>query len=321
MAYAPRHHAERSLVASPYFNHTTPKQPDGYDSPISPLPRALLSQKLQERVKLERSSEWVRSQSSHSSFPDASPISELPSRTSYTDGGRSSRKSSATLDTAFKEKRNTRSTSRSLRDVERHSWRCSNDPFRTPGPPSPILRPSRRNTEKSHEDVDLNAKALKILVCNSNTVPIANAALTVLQLFLSGPAALLSFFVLIWTLLAFFVVIILQPFRLCTRRRTVCQDLVNFLSPLLSTELRLIYSSACTPETTFSAPSLFLTNLLAPVIAIGVMFASWVAAFFWVFSAILGDPGPEKTKNHNDGKASVLGLRTWWERWLCKSLR
>ncbi|KAK3080884.1 hypothetical protein LTS18_012233 [Coniosporium uncinatum] len=304
MTYAPRHHAERSPVAARYYNYTT-SQHHGNDSPISPLPKALLSQKLEDRERLARSSDWVRTQSSHSSFLDAYQTSEPPSRNSYAEGGPSSRKSSATLEASYKPKSTSGSTARSIVDVERQGRRYSHDPFRTPGPSPTSTYPTdrRRSEDEDVVEVNLNNKALQILF------------------FLSGPATLFSFLVLLWTLLAFIIVLVLQPFRLCSKGHSISQDLVNFLSPILHKQLRLIYSSACTPTTTFSAPALLFTNLLSPFISVGVLFSAWVAAFFWVFSAILGDPGPEKTKNHNDGKASVLAVRTWWERWLCKSLR
>lgn len=67
---------------------------------------------------------------------------------------------------------------------------------------------------------------------------------------------------------------------------------------------------------------LILVNLLSPLISMGVAGAAWVAAAFWFFNAILGDPdGSDKPKGYNDGRASVLGLRSWWETWLRRPLR
>jgi hypothetical protein len=64
---------------------------------------------------------------------------------------------------------------------------------------------------------------------------------------------------------------------------------------------------------------LVVVNLFAPVVATGVAIAAWTAAFFWFFSAILGDPAGQD--GHNDGRDSILGVRNWWDRWLSRALR
>jgi len=53
----------------------------------------------------------------------------------------------------------------------------------------------------------------------------------------------------------------------------------------------------------------------------GVAVAAWVAGAFWFFNAILGDPSGADEGRINDGRASVIGVRVWWERWLTRALR
>jgi hypothetical protein len=64
---------------------------------------------------------------------------------------------------------------------------------------------------------------------------------------------------------------------------------------------------------------LVLVHLLSPFISFGVAVAAWVAAIFWFYAAILGDP--DGTNGKDDGRAAVLGVRAWWERWLKRALR
>ncbi|KAI9741230.1 MAG: hypothetical protein M1834_002946 [Cirrosporium novae-zelandiae] len=59
--------------------------------------------------------------------------------------------------------------------------------------------------------------------------------------------------------------------------------------------------------------------LLAPFLSVGVAMATWVAAFFWAFAAILGDPDGRSSKD--DGRAAVLGVKSWWESWFRRALK
>ena len=64
---------------------------------------------------------------------------------------------------------------------------------------------------------------------------------------------------------------------------------------------------------------LVFINILGPVIALGVSMAAWVAASFWFFAGILGNPDGKDDKN--DGRAAVMGVRRFWEAWLIRGLR
>ncbi|OCL10532.1 hypothetical protein AOQ84DRAFT_289072 [Glonium stellatum] len=135
--------------------------------------------------------------------------------------------------------------------------------------------------------------------------------------YLSGPCALLSLLITLWTLLSLAIAVLLQPLRLCSKRPPFRDQLIGFLAPCLDLQLRLIYSAH--PRITYSAPLLLLIHVFSPVAAMGVAVASWTAACFWFFSAILGDPAGQD--GHNDGRATVLGVRNWWDRWLSRALR
>jgi hypothetical protein len=114
-----------------------------------------------------------------------------------------------------------------------------------------------------------------------------------------------------------FLILPLQVLRLFTTRPTLSSQLTTFLSPPLNLQLHLIYSH--NSATDYSPPLLVIIHLLSPLVAMGVAVAAWTAAFFWFFSAILGDPAGQD--GHNDGRDSIMGVRNWWEKWLCRALR
>jgi len=138
-----------------------------------------------------------------------------------------------------------------------------------------------------------------------------------LLLFLSGPCALLSAAITLWTIVALLLSLLLAPLRLCATRPSLSEQLKNLLAPALNLQLHLIYSHDSTSE--YSTPMLIVVHFFSPLVAFGVAIAAWTAAGFWFFSSILGDPGGHD--GHNDGKESILGVRNWWERWLSRALR
>jgi hypothetical protein len=151
---------------------------------------------------------------------------------------------------------------------------------------------------------------------NPRIVP-THHPLTDPQLYLSGPCALLSFLVMLWTMVALLISLLLQPFRLFSSRSTLPTQLTTFLAPPLNLQLHLVYSFSAADN--YSAPMLVVIHLFSPFVAVGVAIAAWTAACFWFFSAILGDPAGQD--GHNDGKESILGVRNWWDRWLSRALR
>ncbi|KAF2400251.1 hypothetical protein EJ06DRAFT_556594 [Trichodelitschia bisporula] len=152
------------------------------------------------------------------------------------------------------------------------------------------------------EEVILEHKALKILI------------------YLSFFAPIVSFLITIWTVLCLVAICFLQPVRLCKKGPSFGQQVIKFLSSAHRSQLIFIYSSLETDA--YSAPVLVVVLLFSPFVAIGVALAAWVAAVFWFYAGIIGDPtGSDTPKGYNDGKASVLGVRSWWERWLERALR
>lgn len=111
-----------------------------------------------------------------------------------------------------------------------------------------------------------------------------------------------------------------QPLRLVRSRPALSSELSTLLSPALRLQLRLIHSAAAgSGSDSFRPGRVLAVHLLSPFVSVGVAFASWIAGFFWFFSAVLGDPAGKD--GHNDGKATVLGVRAWWAGWLCRGLR
>ena len=94
------------------------------------------------------------------------------------------------------------------------------------------------------------------------------------------------------------------------------------LSPLLVFQLGLIYSSYGMSEPVQTETSgimvLVLVSLLSPLYSVAIAVATWVAGFFWFYTAILGNP--DGKEDRDDGREAVLAVRGWWERWLIQSL-
>ncbi|KAK2788187.1 hypothetical protein FQN53_004072 [Emmonsiellopsis sp. PD_33] len=79
------------------------------------------------------------------------------------------------------------------------------------------------------------------------------------------------------------------------------------------------HPSTSTSTSTHSVPLLVLIHLLSPLLITPILFAAWIAAFFWVFAMILGNP--DGTERRDDGRVAVLGVRNWWWIWLCRAKR
>lgn len=138
-----------------------------------------------------------------------------------------------------------------------------------------------------------------------------------LLFFLSGPCALLSMGIMLYTFFALLITVFLLPLKLVSKRAPLSQQIISFLAPPLNLQLHLVYSY--NSATDYSAPMLVVIHLFSPVVALGVAISAWTAAAFWIFTSILGDPGGND--GHNDGKESILGVRNWWDRWLSRALR
>ena len=170
----------------------------------------------------------------------------------------------------------------------------------------------------SDEDIEPGNHALWILVSFSSHKSPSEAFPDVHeQIWLSVLCPLFTLIVCLHTIAALIIITMLTPLRLCTRSRTYSQQIVRFLSPSLNAQISIIRASE--DIAAYSAPMLVLVHLLSPFISFGVAVAAWVAAIFWFYAAILGDP--DGTNGKDDGRAAVLGVRAWWERWLKRALR
>lgn len=69
----------------------------------------------------------------------------------------------------------------------------------------------------------------------------------------------------------------------------------------------------------FSPTALVLIHILSPFLSFGVAFFSWIAAVFWLFAIIMGNP--DGTEKGDDGRATVIGVRNWWEKYFLSALR
>ena len=144
-----------------------------------------------------------------------------------------------------------------------------------------------------------------------------------MQIFLSTLAPFLSLTITFYALLATSTILLLSPLCVLTSRlQSLRNQFLRFLVPPSHFQLKLIFSPYDTTEASppTSISRLLLTTATAPFVAIGVSVATWVAASFWVFAKILGDPMGAKDER-NDGRAAVLGVRRFWEGWLVRGLR
>ena len=145
----------------------------------------------------------------------------------------------------------------------------------------------------------------------------SSRAYTTAQLYLSAPCVLVSFLLCIWSLLITFFTVLTYPLRLFSAsRQPLSHELRSLLARSNRLQLRAIYSVNITQGKSVS--SLLLVHALSPFIAMAVSLGAWAVALYWVFAAMIGDP--DGTEGGNDGRATVLGLRAYWEMWLCKAM-
>jgi len=167
---------------------------------------------------------------------------------------------------------------------------------------SPYGRSSISSEEDDHlvdQRLHLESKAIKIL------------------LYLSGPCVLVSFLLCIWSLIVSFFTVLTYPLRFFSAsRQSLPDELCSLLARSNRLQLRAIYSFDVVQGKSVS--SLLLVHVLSPFVAMAVSLSAWAVAIYWVFAAMIGDP--DGTEGGNDGRATVLGLRAYWEMWLCKAM-
>lgn len=141
-------------------------------------------------------------------------------------------------------------------------------------------------------------------------------------LFMSGPCVILSSVNTVWAIIALFITTLSQTIRICARRPTFGQQLAGLLGPTLNLQLRGIYTPLpphANEDGSYHNGMLLAVHLLSPFLSFAVMFAAWVLAIYWLASGMVGDPAGQDKRD--DGKETVLKLRSFWEKWLMGSMK
>jgi hypothetical protein len=128
-------------------------------------------------------------------------------------------------------------------------------------------------------------------------------------------------------LAAFYIFIILlpllllTPLHLCKPTCDLSNSIVRFISPVLKQHLKILCTepSEDNYNVDYKPISLITVYLAAPILSLGVAIAAWISASFWIFAIIMGNP--DGTERRDDGRATVLGVRNRWERYLLSAMR
>ncbi|KAL9613926.1 MAG: hypothetical protein Q9167_001540 [Letrouitia subvulpina] len=150
----------------------------------------------------------------------------------------------------------------------------------------------------------------------------ANEHTVWILIYLSFISPFLTLMTSIYTIAATVFLLLLSPVTvLCKPRRALGLQCCYFLAPVVRFQLRLLSSEYVEDSyhpTRCKPGVLVLINVFSPIHAAGIAVAAWVAAGFWFTAAILGDP--DGTDSRDDGRAAVLGVARWWEKWLVSGL-
>lgn len=128
----------------------------------------------------------------------------------------------------------------------------------------------------------------------------------------------------IYSLFASLLILLLSPLRLCTKLQPATSHFSRFLVPPLRYQLGIVYSVPRLEDAPSKGSSMpILIGCLAPLVAVGVCIAAWVAGGFWLFAKILGNPNANSGKDDesNDGRATVMGVKDLWVAWLLRGFR
>ncbi|EHY53415.1 hypothetical protein HRR83_003623 [Exophiala dermatitidis] len=129
------------------------------------------------------------------------------------------------------------------------------------------------------------------------------------------------FFSALYTVFAVFAVTLLLPLRLCRRDCSPSTPLVRMVAPVFRNHLQMICARSLDDVHTFefSPFCLVFIHVVSPLLSIPIAVAAWVVAVFWIFAIIMGNP--DGTERRDDGRATVLLLRDWWEKCLLYAIR
>ncbi|KAJ5133189.1 hypothetical protein N7526_004554 [Penicillium atrosanguineum] len=178
-------------------------------------------------------------------------------------------------------------------------------------------------------------------------IPVDQSQDALLMLFrLSVPVPIFSFAACLYTCCALLFTVFSSPLRICSlspylRNTSFVTQVCDLLSPTLHIHERLVCMRPPTSdrssstqwirsETTSDQPSMLADStryykvgtsagvlILSPFLSIAILLCAWTAAFFWVFSMVMGNP--DGTERKDDGRTAVLGVCKWWRTWLGKA--
>ncbi|OQE31180.1 hypothetical protein PENSTE_c001G05882 [Penicillium steckii] len=162
---------------------------------------------------------------------------------------------------------------------------------------------------------------------------------------LSIPVPFYSFAACLYTCCALIFALLTAPLRLCSlsaylRKTTFPSQLCDLLSPVLHIHERLVCmrppisdrssstqwirsdietepSEMDSSIRDYSVGMSIVVLLLSPFLSIAILLLVWTAAFFWVFTMMMGNP--DGTERKDDGRAAVIGVCRWWRTWLAKA--
>ena len=139
--------------------------------------------------------------------------------------------------------------------------------------------------------------------------------------FLSTLDPLYSAFSAIYSTLIGIIFLLASPLCLCDKSFSAGRSVVRLLAPVLRKHLKLIHATSINElhNLDFSPTKLILVHAISPVLSIGVAISAWIAACFWLFALMMGNP--DGTERSDDGRVTVLNLRDWWEKFLLSSAK
>lgn len=124
----------------------------------------------------------------------------------------------------------------------------------------------------------------------------------------------------VYTLLVVLTLSLAYPIRICKSQATLGDQIIRALAPIFRHHLDQLYAPSVEDAYTFSFKPLMLVliQLASPFLSIGVMLSAWVAAAFWLFAIIMGNP--DGTEKGDDGRNTVLLVRNWWEQYFLSAI-
>jgi hypothetical protein len=115
--------------------------------------------------------------------------------------------------------------------------------------------------------------------------------------------------------------IIIAPLRMFQKEYSFSTSLIRTVAPVFRNHLQMLCAPSVKQAHTFdfSPGMLMFVHVLSPILSMGVAFFSWISAVFWLFAIVMGNP--DGTEKRDDGRATVIMVRNWWEKYFLSALR